>query len=872
MSKAQIGKRVFDDLYIHLSASECIEQDEHRVALRQALQLIPVDGGIAPNVAKLNIKTGRLSLLAYNNFETEPFPRLLASWSFAAGLAAPPIYRTYESSLNPPILHRKELLVPPSYPGRDKWVQLTGTAEALGLFDDTGTIGFRQNWDRLIRSKGYRLIEYEFQPIGNEILSDEGGLTPDAKSGPVQRHLTALTRNSLSAPVQLLLRHGLLEPSLSFFDYGCGRGGDVAALASSGFDASGWDPHFAPDHAISKADTVNLGFVVNVIEDPAERVEALHKAFALTNRVLSIGVMLYSGDLPGKPFHDGFITSRNTFQKYFSQGELKDYIEQVLHHEAFMVAPGIAFVFADKDLQQRFCVERYRTSDIALRLLAANRPRVVRIPSESKRQRTSNRQSVIDCKYEVAGPLLDRLWTLCLELGRYPEADEVTDLQELQSALGSLAMTLRYLADRYDQTLLRSAQRTRKDDLRLFFAMQQFDKRPQYRSLEIRLQRDIKSFFGDYRIAQEEGLKLLVEAADVSKIREACSSASELGLGLLQGQQSLLLHLSLVERLPVVLRAYVGCGLILYNAISEVQIIKIHINSGKLTLLQYDDFDGNAVPVLAKRIKVNIRKQDYEVFEYGSSQHPKQMLAWKSRYINEDTPGYAEQQLFDEQLESAGLLPDPEHGHFPEEMLRTMNLMRLQVEGLRLVRSVDFPDIDQKCGLNLTYRTLIECGETQQRVKIANLPRKAASYNALYDLASKLLDPIIDYFGSIQLTYAFCSPELSKHILSRVAPKLDQHAAHEVDRKGNLICNRQGAACDFIVEDENMREVADWVITNVPFDRLYFYGEDRPIHLSFGPQNSCAAYAMIKTASGATLPRRYEINQETYMQGKISIQ
>ena len=34
--------------------------------------------------------------------------------------------------------------------------------------------------------------------------------------------------------------------------------------------------------------------------------------------------------------------------------------------------------------------------------------------------------------------------------------------------------------------------------------------------------------------------------------------------------------------------------------------------------------------------------------------------------------------------------------------------------------------------------------------------------------------------------------------------------------------DRGGASCDFIVDDEDMRQVADWIIANVPFDRLYF--------------------------------------------------
>ena len=54
-----------------------------------------------------------------------------------------------------------------------------------------------------------------------------------------------------------------------------------------------------------------------------------------------------------------------------------------------------------------------------------------------------------------------------------------------------------------------------------------------------------------------------------------------------------------------------------------------------------------------------------------------------------------------------------------------------------------------------------------------------------------------------------------------------------------------------------MREVADWIIANLPFDRLYFYGADRPIHVSYGPQNSRAAFEMVGTAAGALVPRRY---------------
>ena len=65
-----------------------------------------------------------------------------------------------------------------------------------------------------------------------------------------------------------------------------------------------------------------------------------------------------------------------------------------------------------------------------------------------------------------------------------------------------------------------------------------------------------------------------------------------------------------------------------------------------------------------------------------------------------------------------------------------------------------------------------------------------------------------------------------------------------------------GAAVDFIVEDEDMLEVARWVVANTPFDRLYFYGSDLPIHVSYGPEHSRQVVRMVAAQkSGRLVPR-----------------
>ena len=854
-----IGKRVMDELYVHISAIQYLPEQEQIIRVHEALGFLPPGHEPTPNVIKINLRTGRLSLLAYTDFEMSPFPELVASWAFPAGRLRNPTFRHYGKSLNPPILHRKELVVAENHPDREHWQALTKEAESIGLFDNTEVIGFKANWEKLIFERGYQFSNGRFLPLGNVVERSLESLLGDGVD--VSRHLTALSRNSLSAPTQLLLRHGLLSKDSTFFDYGCGRGADVSGLRAIGISANGWDPYFAPGNPLVEADVVNLGFVVNVIEDAAERVKAISLAFKLARKVMCVGVMLYGGESPGRPFRDGFITSRNTFQKYFTQGELKDYVEQVLQREVFMLGPGIALVFADPGLEQRYQAERYRTKGVSTRLLNARSPSVRK--SEDRRDdklNASDRPHIVrsDELLQRNRLLFDRLWTNSLELGRLPAQDELDNLDEVISEIGSLSKAYRLMLMHYDTNLLQVAAKTRSDDLRLLMAIRQFARSASYRKIEPRLRRDIKEFFGSYQNAQESGLQLLFNAADSQVLLEACQQAAAGGLGWFVDDHSLQVHINLVDRLPVVLRAYVACGLQLWNSISEVQLVKIHIRSGKLSLMEFENFDGSANPLLRRRIKINIRYQDYEVFEYDGNEYPKPLLYRKSRYLHEDYPGYATQFVFDKELEATGILGESEFGPSAQEFNVQLEKRRLAIDGFRLIRSQLIPALDQKCGVNFTFRSFIECGDTQRKLAVGNIPLNPETYNALHDLATMVLDPVIEYFGAIKLTYGFCSAELGHHIRRSVAPRLDQHASFERNRAGNLICQRGGAACDFIVEYENMEEVADWIIAQTPFDRLYFYGVDRPIHVSYSEQGAKAAFHMTASKNGHLMPKRYK--------------
>ena len=57
--------------------------------------------------------------------------------------------------------------------------------------------------------------------------------------------------------------------------------------------------------------------------------------------------------------------------------------------------------------------------------------------------------------------------------------------------------------------------------------------------------------------------------------------------------------------------------------------------------------------------------------------------------------------------------------------------------------------------------------------------------------------------------------------------------------------------------------LADWIIENLPFDRLYFYGSARPLHVSFGPSNQRSAFKIQKLKGNKIIPKSYKLKANT---------
>jgi len=832
--RKMVGKQVKGNLYFHVTTLEGLDP-----CVRKCVQFAAARASLDPeagfNVIKISEEGNRISLLYYEHFFDNSFPALKRSCVVDLASGQTKQFR-YDLSGNPPILHRKELLLPPAHPQAPLFAALTRQLEAAGLFQASRRIGFARQWQERLQSAGYEVRDHQLVTLNGPARQAQSPMETLA------RHQTALQRYALSTPMQALHRYGYLDGSRTIFDYGYGKGNDVRILRHNGIEASGWDPHFAPDAPRSHADIVNIGFVLNVIEDPPERVQALRDAYALADKMLSVAVMLTGrAATNGAAFGDGVRTSRNTFQKYYTQRELRDYLSSVLDKEPVAVGPGIFLIFKDEGEEQRFFAQRVRNRGGLDRLIS-------RLPKPTRAEREQT-------FYDSHRDLLEQLWETWLELGRKPELDEVEQRTEVEEVFGSLAKALRFLERFQGTEATATAFRSRKADLTVYFALQQFEQRQSYKTLPEEQRRDVRTFFGSYQNAQTEARQLLFSAGNRELVRQLCREAASNGLGWLEKDRALYLHTSLVERLPAVLRVYVGCASYLYGDVTSADLIKIHIDSAKITLMSFDDFEGKPLPRLLERIKIRFRDQDSERFTYGEAYVPPYLYR-KSRFITEDFPHYTEQVAFEQALEAQHLFDFKDgYGPSPQVFEDRLKAARLEAEGFELKSSRALPSLDMKCGKYFTFRDLIHCGETQARTGISNIPEQPETYNALAQLATFVLDPVIEYFGDIVLTYGFCSRELAKHVLGRNAPDIDQHAGHELNSRTQPICKRLGAAVDFIVTDESMLEVAQWIVQHTPFDRLYLYGDDRPIHVSYGPNDKREVVLMTPEEGSRAVPK-----------------
>jgi DNA phosphorothioation-associated putative methyltransferase len=629
VNSLDVGKKLPDSIYFHKDTFSDVPE-----ALSKFIKIVAKALKIEDanwNLIKVFRNDFRLSLLNYPLFFEDSYPALEQSVNVDLTKLSHRI-TSYAEQENPPILHRKETMVPKDHEFHDHFCMLTQEGEAAGLYDNSRMIGFRSSWERLITKHGYELVD-------GRLFRSSAVNSNNEKE--IDRHRTAIVRHELSSPMKTLAKNGFLSGEYSIFDYGCGRGDDLRELEAHGLDALGWDPNFRPDSAIVNSDVVNIGFVINVIEDQDERIGAVLGAWEVTGRLLVISAMLANESYLAQftPYKDGVITSRNTFQKYFSQAELKSYIERTLDDEPIAISPGIFYVFKDKALEQHFLQNRHKRSYQWQQL---TEPKPV----------SEDQARILFTKNQE---LLESFWLSCLAYGRVPANDEFNNTEQIKEIIGSNKKALKVVTDWFGKDELELAANMRKEDLLIYFALGMFEGRKSYTHLPDDLKRDIKAFFDTHKIALHQAKELLFDIANIERVTTECTKADKelpaSKLALENGQpHSLTLHKNFIDELSPLLRVYVYSALQLYGELDDIQLVKIHITSGKVTLLGYEGFDDSPLPKLKERVKIKMADQDVDFFDY-INKNKRSILLDKIEYIDDSFIDYKKQKAFHKRLQ-----------------------------------------------------------------------------------------------------------------------------------------------------------------------------------------------------------------------------
>lgn len=631
-AKGSVGKRVGGFVYVHRdalsSAGERVADTVGRVAAAHP--------GLEWNVAKVSdtpATAGKLSLLLYEDFSSSAFPALLRAATLDPANGTFTV-TDYAGRDNPPILHRKETLLSPDDPRIPAFRAITAKAEERGLFRDTKTIGTRRAWERLLKDAGLKTEAGLLLEVGQDAVA-------------VSREKTALTRTGLSQPVGLMVRYGMLGRDDELFDYGCGRGDDVATLLANGYAAFGWDPSFRPDGERRRADVVNLGFVINVIEDPHEREETVRSAWGYAERGMAVSVMV-----PGKyrtdglrQHGDGYLSRKQTFQKYFFQDELIALVSSVTGERPVSLSPGIVAVFRDKDLEQQVLFRK--RSRAALLAQISVPPREPRAPA-AKAEPLAAR----------AAEELEAIWRMAMDLGRLPSEEEM-DPAVLASLSAKRISPSRALAacvqEIVDPSQMKLAADARREDLLVHFALSLFPGAPAYGSLPVSIQRDVRAFFGSHAAVMEAARGSLHALRDPQHVQDALARAGASGFASFDAGR-LRFSADSLEQLPVPVRIVAGCADIVHQGFTSLDLIEIGPGLGTLRGVVCDGLDG-ALPRILTTVEVDLTRSRSRV-----RKHDGKVLYLKSRYLHRGHPALAKQAAADSRLLELGIVDEDGNG------------------------------------------------------------------------------------------------------------------------------------------------------------------------------------------------------------------
>jgi DNA phosphorothioation-associated putative methyltransferase len=380
------------------------------------------------------------------------------------------------------------------------------------------------------------------------------------------------------------------------------------------------------------ADVVNLGYVVNVIEDPSERAEALTRAWSFSLKTLIVSARLNreAENLRCGEFGDGYLTRLGTFQKFYDQSELREWIESVLEVAPVAAAPGIFYVFRTEEQKHAFVSSRYQ--------------RRLSVPE----------QRLTDILFERHREILQSLMDFFAKRGRLPADGELDCSGDIVRELGSLKRAFGIVRRATGAQQWNGIVRERKSDLLVYLALAMFPKPPRFTELPETLRYDVRALFSTHKRACIEAKDLLFSVGNFKRINEVCSGLS---FGKLL-PDALYVHVSAIDGLPPELRVYEGCARVLAGRVDGATVVKFSRREPKVTYLHYPNFDEDPHPALEGSLRVHLQTFSLKYRDFSNEANPP-ILHRKETLVATDYPLREEFSRLTRREEGLGLLAEP---------------------------------------------------------------------------------------------------------------------------------------------------------------------------------------------------------------------
>jgi len=373
--------------------------------------------------------------------------------------------------------------------------------------------------------------------------------------------------------------------------------------------------------------------------------------------IVSARLTLESKDEGLTPYADGWLTRLGTFQKYYQQHELRDWVDNALGISSVPDAPGIIYVFRDSDLRQSFIASRYR------------RKVVTPHPRHS------------DIIFEQHKALLDPLMAFVAFRGRLPDETELSETATIKQEFGSLQQAFALIRRITGSEQWDRIREDRAQDLLVYLALSRFGGRPPYSEIPQDLQLDVRAFFSTYKRACAQADELLFSAGNRKVVDEAIRQSS-VGKAT---PSALYLHLSALSCLPSVLRVYEGCARVYIGAVEGANIVKLHRDAPQVSYLAYPDFERDPHPALAASLIVHLQTFRVQYREYMNSSNPP-ILHRKEEFISTDHPLWPKFARLTQQEERWCLYDHPERIGTRDGWQTVLNDRGVYLSGHRLLR------------------------------------------------------------------------------------------------------------------------------------------------------------------------------------------